>query len=113
MRRFARQSIKGGRVCVFNQYYKSEICDDILKIISEEIYVTGNIYNIIEAYLEYKDKHFKNFQKEYEIQYNEYRDEDIEEKEILFEGNLGELPIHQSNKQKKLNEFLWDYDGNS
>ena len=29
---FVRQSIKGGRVCAFNQYHKSEkICDDILK----------------------------------------------------------------------------------
>ena len=37
MRWFVRQSIKGGRVCAFNQYYKSKICDDIFKIISEEI----------------------------------------------------------------------------
>ena len=35
MRRFVRQSIKRGRVCAFNQYYKSKSCDDILKIISE------------------------------------------------------------------------------
>ena len=30
LRRFLRQSIKGGRVCAFNQYYKSKICVDIL-----------------------------------------------------------------------------------
>ena len=36
MRWFVRQSIKGGRVCAFNQYYKSEFYDDILEIISEE-----------------------------------------------------------------------------
>ena len=29
IRRFVRQSIKGGRVCSFNQYYKSKICDDV------------------------------------------------------------------------------------
>ena len=29
MRWFVRQSIKGGRVCAFNQYYKSKHCDDI------------------------------------------------------------------------------------
>ena len=34
MRWFVRRSIKRGRVCAFNQYYKSSICDDILKIIS-------------------------------------------------------------------------------
>ena len=52
VRWFVRQSIKGGRVCAFNQYFKSElICDDILKIISEEIDVKGNTYNIKDAYL--------------------------------------------------------------
>ena len=37
MRWFIRQSIKGGRCCAFNQYYKSEISDKIFKIISEEL----------------------------------------------------------------------------
>ena len=66
MRWFVRQSIKGGRVCAFNQYYESKICDDILKFISEELNVTGNIYDIIEAYLNYKNKRFKIYEKEYE-----------------------------------------------
>ena len=48
MRWFVRQSIKGGRVCAFNQYHKSKSCDDILKIISKELCVKGNIYDIIE-----------------------------------------------------------------
>ena len=57
MRGLVRHSIKGGRVCVFNQYYISKICYDILKIISEELNVKGNICDIIEAYLEYKMEH--------------------------------------------------------
>ena len=36
MRWFVRQSIKGGRVCAFNQYYKSKHCENILKIINKE-----------------------------------------------------------------------------
>ena len=28
---FVRQAKKGGRVCAFNQYYKSKICDDVLQ----------------------------------------------------------------------------------
>ena len=56
MRWFVRQSIKRGRVCAFNQYCKSKICDDFLKIISEELNVKGNIYDIIEAYLNCKNK---------------------------------------------------------
>ena len=31
MRWFVRQSIKGGKVCSFNQYYKSKFCDDFSK----------------------------------------------------------------------------------
>ena len=46
---FLRQSIKGGRVCAFNQYYKSKICDGVLKIVSEELNVRGNIHDIIET----------------------------------------------------------------
>ena len=42
---------KDGRVCAFNQYFKSKICDDILRILSEELISKGNIYDIIEAYL--------------------------------------------------------------
>ena len=51
LRWFVRQSIKGGRVCAVNQYFKSKDCDDILKIISKELCVKGNIYNIFEEYL--------------------------------------------------------------
>ena len=64
MRHFVRQSFKGGRVCVFNQYYKSKICGDILKIISEELNVIGENYDIIKALLEYKNKCLKIYKKE-------------------------------------------------
>ena len=64
MRWFVRQSIKGGRVCAFNQYYKSKHCDDILKIINKELAVKGTVYDTIEAYMECKNKHFKIFERE-------------------------------------------------
>ena len=51
MRWCVRQSIKGGRVCSFNQYCKSKICDDIKKIISRELDVEGKVYDIIKEYL--------------------------------------------------------------
>ena len=35
MRWFIRQSIKGGQVCAFNQYYKSTHFNDILKFIKK------------------------------------------------------------------------------
>ena len=52
-----------------------------MKIISEEINVKGNIYDVIQAYLNYETKDFKIFEKEYENQFNDYRDENVEEKE--------------------------------
>ena len=112
MRYFVRQLIKGGQICAFNQYYKSKICDDILKNISEELNVKGNIYyriNIIEASLEYKNKHLKIYEKEYESKLNDYRDED-EGKENFINEKVSKLPIHQLIKQIKLDELLWDSD---
>ena len=63
--------------------------------------------------MEYKNKHFKIFEKEYESKFNDYRDEDIEEKEKYINGKLGKLSIHQLLKQIKLDEFFWGYDGTS
>ena len=112
MRYFERQSLKGGRVCAFNLYYKSKICDDILKILSDDLNVKGNFYDIIETYVNYKNKHFKIFEKDYENQFKDYRDEDVEKKKNINE-KLIKLLIHQLLKQIKLIELLWDYDGNS
>ena len=113
MRWFVRQSIKGGRVCAFNQYYKSKHCDDILKILNKELGVKGTVYDTIEAYMEYKNKHFKIFEKEYENQFDDYRDEDIDEKEKYINEKLSQLPIHRLIKRIKLDELLWDFDGTS
>ena len=66
MRWFVPQSIKGGRVCAFNQYCKSKHCDEILKIINKELAVKGTVYDTIEAYTEDKNKHFIIFEKDYE-----------------------------------------------
>ena len=113
MRWFVRQSIKGGRVCAFKKYYKSKICDDILEIISKELNVKGNNYDKIEAYLNYKNEHFKNYEKEYENQFNDYRDENVEEKEKCINKKISQIPIHHIIKQIKLDEILWDFDANS
>ena len=49
MRWFFRQSIKGGRECAFIQFYKSKICDDILKLISGKLNVNGKIFYNMET----------------------------------------------------------------
>ena len=48
---FVQQAAYGGRVCAFDQYYKSKSCDDILKNISEELNAKGNVYDIVEGYM--------------------------------------------------------------
>ena len=110
MRWFVRQSIKGGRVCAFNQYYKSKHCDDILKIINKELAVKGTVYDTIEAYMEYKNKYFKIFEKEYEDQFDDFRDEDVEEKEKYINEKLSELRIHKIIKRIELIHLFWDFD---
>ena len=72
MRNFLRQSIKGGRVCAFIQYYKSKLCEDILKK-TKELNVNGNKYDIIDALLKYIHKHFKVKEKEYQSKIDDYR----------------------------------------
>ena len=113
MRWFVRQSIKGGRVCAFNQYYKSDHYNDIMRILSKELGVNGYIYDIIEEYLRYKNKHFKIFEKEYESQFNDCRDENVEGKELYINKKLGELELHKLLKQIELKEILWDFDATS
>ena len=108
MRWFVRQSIKGGRVCAFNQYYKSEHYNDIERILSKELGVEGNIYDIIEEYLKYKNKHFKIFEKEYEDQFDDYRDEDVDEKEKYVNEKLGELKLHKLLKQIEIKKTFME-----
>ena len=109
-RHFVRQAAYGGRVCAFNQYNKSKSCADVLKNLSEKLNVKGNVYDIIEAYMIYKNKHLKNFEEEYENQFNDYRGKNLEEKQNYISEKLGELPIHQLLRQLKINELLWEYD---
>ena len=110
MRWFVRQSIKGGRVCAFNQYYKSKHSDDILKTINKELAVKRTVYDTIEAYMEYENKYFKIFEKEYEDQFDDYRDENIEEKEKYINEKLSNLRLHKIIKQIELIHLLWDFD---
>ena len=110
MRWLIRQSIKGGRVCAFNQYYKSKICNEVLEILSEELYVKGNVYDIIEDYEKYKDHHMNIIKKLYESKFNDYRDIDEEEMNNYINKNLGEFPIHKLIEELSLEDLLWDFD---
>ena len=45
-----------GRVCAFNQFYKSKNCHDVLEVKSKELVAKRNNYDNIEAYLKYLKK---------------------------------------------------------
>ena len=110
MRWFVRQSIKGGRVGAFNQYYKSKHFEDIKKIISKFLDVKGTVYEIFEEYLKYKKKVYDIFKKEYENQFNDYRYENEEDREKYINKKLGEFTIHKLIQKIELTHLLWDFD---
>ena len=77
MRKFVRKAIKGGRCNAFNQYYESEISDEVFNIISKELNVDNdgsNVCDILEKYFEFLNKHEKEYEKEFDSKYNDYRD---------------------------------------
>ena len=107
---FCSTEHKGGRVSSFNQYYESKHCNDILKIINKELAVKGTVYDTIEAYMEYRNKHFKTFEKESEDQFDDYTDENVEEKEKDINKKLSELRLNKIIKRIELIHLLWDFD---
>ena len=44
--------------------------------------------------MEYKNKRFENFEKEYEDQFNDYIDENVEDKEKYINEKLSNLRLH-------------------
>ena len=60
--------------------------------------------------MEYKNKHFEIFEKEYEDQFNDYRDENVEDKEKYIKEKLGNLRLHKIIKRIELIHLLWDFD---
>ena len=105
MRNFVRKAIKGGRCNAFNQYYKSEISDEVFNIISKELNVENdgdnNVCDILEKYFEFLNKHEEEYEKEFDSKYNDYRDIKPKEKEKYVNKKINMLPIH--NKLSKLN----------
>ena len=69
-----------------------------------------NDYKIIEAYLNYKNEHYKIFESEFESNFSDYRAENVEEKAKYINEKFSHIPIHQLIRQLKIIELLWDFD---
>ena len=52
----------------------------------------------------------KSFKKEYENQFDDYKNFDVEKKEKYINEKLSKLPIYQLLKQIKLDQILWKFD---
>ena len=113
MRKFVRKSIKGGRCNAFNQHYKSEISDEVFNIISEALNVSGNVCDILEKYFEFLNKHEKEYAKEFDSKYDDYRDIDQKEKEKYVIKKLNMLSVHKELSKLDSNKTQMDFDATS
>ena len=113
MRHFVRQSIKGGKVGAFNQYYQSNISDKIFKTISEELNIQGTKYEIIEKYVKYIKDIKSQYEKEYDSQFDDYRKINIKAKDKYINKKLSQLPISMKLKQFNRDDLLMAFDATS
>ena len=113
MRNFVRKAIKGGRCNAFNQHYKSENSDEVFNIISKELNFNGNICDILEKYFEFLNKYEKQYGKEFDSNYDEYRDINQKEKEKYVNKKLNMLSIHKELSKLDLNKTQKDFDATS
>ena len=116
MRYFVRQSIKGGRCSALNQYYKSNISKEVFNIISKELNIADindNVCEIIDKYFKYTNEQRKKIEDEYDSQFNDYRDNDEEERTEHINKELNKLPIHQKLQKLNHNDVMMDFDATS
>ena len=113
MRKFVRKAIKGGRCNAFNQHYKFEFSDEVFYIFSKELNVNGNICEILEKYFEFLNNYEKQYSKEFDSKYDDYRNIDQKEKEKYVNRKLNKLSIHKEMSKLDLNKTQMDFDATS
>ena len=113
MRNFVRKAIKGGRCNAFNQHYKSEISDEAFNIISKELNVNGDICDLLEKYFNILNKYEKQYGKEFDSRYDDYRHINEKEKENYVNRKLNMLPIHKELSELDSNKTQMDFDATS
>ena len=115
MRPFVRQSIEGSRCSALNQYYKSNISQEVFNIISKELNVNDNdnVCEIMNKYFEYTNEQGKIIENEYDSKFKNYRDIDEEERTENINKELNKLPIHKKLQKLNLNDVMMDFDATS
>ena len=113
MRHFGRQTIKGGHCSAFSQFYKSMISDKVFTFISKELNVNDKICQILDKYFEYTNKNRKIKENECDPHFDDYRDNDEEERNKHINKELNKLPIHRKLQNLNLNDVMMDFDATS
>ena len=115
MRHFVRQSIKEGQCSALNQYYKSNISQEVFNIVSKELNVKGNdnVCEIIKKYFEYTNEQRKMIEDEYDSKFKDYRDNDGEARTEHINKELNKLPIHKKLQKLNVNDVMMDFDATS
>ena len=110
MRYLVRQSIKGGRCGSFNQYFKSTSSDRELNIIPKELDVNGNICEILDKCFEFRIKHRKVIENDYDSQFEDYRKINQDERTKKINDKLNKLPIHEKLQIINLDNVMMNFD---
>ena len=113
MRYFVKQSIKGGRCTALNQYYETAISDEVFNFFSKDLAIYGNICEILDKYFEYTYKHRKLIEDEYHSQFDDYRENDEEERTKHINKEFNKLTIHKKLRKWNLNDVVMDFDATS
>ena len=74
------------------------------------MFVKGKTYEMFDEYLKYKKKQYEIVEKEYEDQFNDYRDEEEEGKQKYINEKLSNLRLHKLIEKRELTHLLWDFD---
>ena len=115
---FVRRSIKGGHCSALNQYYKPNTSKEVFNNISKELDINvndnDNVCEIINKYFENTNEQRKIIENEYDSQFNDYRDNDEEERSQHINRELNKLPIHKKLHQLNVNDdVMMDFDATS
>ena len=111
MRNYVRNSIRGGRFKAFNQYYKSEISDEVFKIISRKLNFNCNICDLLEKFFEFSNNKFeKLYAKDFDSKSEDYRVINQKEKVDYINNQLNMLPIHKELSKLNLKKTQMDFD---
>ena len=85
----------------------------MFNIISKKLNVNGIICEILERYFKILNKYEKQYAKEFDSKYDDYRDIDQKEKETYVNKKLNMLSIHKELSKLNSNKTQMDFDATS